>query len=479
MSEAVRRSKRVAPEIRRSLLNYGVERVKCASVEPNDVNRRLMREGGFAAVAAIALASPLLGRATALPFLLVAGAAAFVVDDGPLFDLFARPPDRRHGRLYGLAGFSLAAAVFAFLATAPQGNPEFGMGLPAFAATVFGVAVGNVGAQAVREIRPEPFLVSSSFSVAAFLAAVFAQLVVAMLDGTALTLPAFAFNAALAALVGALTRSLLFEGDDAAVVFTVGAVLLVFDVLDPAVHVSDVALAIGIAVGLGAVTYTTGTASVEGLLSGVLLCLLTIVLGGPGWFILLISFYGFGALSTKFRYEEKANRGVAEENEGARGTGNVLGNSAVALAAVVAFAAASYLPVHGGLFRLAFAGSLAAAMGDTLSSEIGGLYDTPRLVTTGERVPPGTDGAITWQGEFAGIVGAALMGVLMVIVLPLAPLTSTVATVGVVTGGGVAGMTADSLLGATVEGDRIDNETVNLLATLVGALVSVLLALVV
>ncbi|MEF8799944.1 MAG: DUF92 domain-containing protein [Halolamina sp.] len=437
-----------------------------------------MRESGFAAVAAIALVSPLLGRVTALPFLLIAGAAAFVVDEGPLFELFARPADRREGRLYGLAGFSLAAAVFAFLATAPLGNPEFGMGLPAFAAAVFGVAVGNVGAQAVRETRPEPFLVSSGFAVAAFLAAVLAELIVATLDGAVLALPAFAFNAALAALVGALTRSLLFEGDDAAVVFTVGAVLLVFGVLDPAVHVSDLALALGVAVGLGVVTYTTGTASVEGLLSGVLLCLLTIVLGGPGWFILLISFYGLGALTTRFRYEEKADRGVAEENEGARGTGNVLGNSAVALAAVVLFAAASDLPVHGGFFRLAFAGSLAAAMGDTLSSEIGGLFDNPRLVTTGERVPPGTDGAVTWQGELAGIVGATLMGMLMILVLPVAPLTSTVATVGVVTVGGVAGMSADSLLGATVEGDRIDNETVNLLATLVGALVSVLLALV-
>lgn len=442
------------------------------------MTRRLTQESGFAAIAAISLASPLLGRATAIPFLLVAGAAAFVVEDGPLFDLFARPPDRRQGQLYGLAGFSLAAAVLAFLATAPVGNPQFTMGLPAFAAAVFGVAVGNVGAQATRETRADPFLVSSGFAVAAFLAAGFAQLVVAMLAGSALALPAFAFNAALAALVGSLTRSLLFEGDDAAVVFTVGAVLLVFGVLDPAVLVGDMALAIGVAFGLGAVTYTTGTASVEGMLSGVLLCLLTIVLGGPGWFVLLISFFGIGALSTKFRYERKADRGVAEGNDGARGTRNVLGNSGVALAAVVGFAAAGYFPVDAALFRIAFTGSLATAMGDTLSSEIGGLFDTPRLVTTGKRVPPGTDGAVTWQGEFAGVGGAALVGLLLVVLLPIAPLTSPVAAVAVVTAGGVAGMTADSLLGATVEGGRIENETVNLLATLTGALVSVLLALV-
>lgn len=239
----------------------------------------------------------------------------------------------------------------------------------------------------------------------------------------------------------------------------------------------NVGLALGVAVALGTVTYTTGTASVEGMLSGVLLCLLTIVLGGPGWFAILISFYGLGALATKFRYEEKAARGVAEENEGARGTGNVLGNSAVALAAVIGFAAAGYVPVDAGLFRLAFAGSLAAAMGDTLSSEFGGLFDNPRLVTTGERVPPGTDGAVTWQGELAGVAGASLVGLLTVLVLPVAPIEATGAAVAVITVGGGVGMTADSLLGATVEGDRIDNETVNLLATLAGAVACVVLAL--
>ena len=439
------------------------------------MNRRLTREGGFAAVAAISLAAPLLGPATVVPFLLVAGAAAFVVDEGPVFELFARPADRREGRLYGLAGFSLAAAVLAFLATAPMADPRYTMGHPAFAASVLSVAVGNVGAQVVRETRPEPFLVSTGFAVAAFLAAAATQVVVTMLAGTPLALPTFAFLAALAALVGALTRSLMFEGDDAAVLFTVGIVLLVFGVLDPAVHVGDMALALAVALGLGVVTYTTGTASVEGLLSGVLLCLLTIVLGGPGWFAVLISFYGIGALSTKFRYEAKKRRGVAEENEGARGTGNVLGNSAVALAAVVAFAAAGDMPIDAGLFRLAFAGSLAAAMGDTLSSEIGGLFDNPRLVTTGERVPPGTDGAVTWQGELAGVAGATLVGLLTVVVLPVSPLPGTTIGVVVVTVGGVVGMTVDSVLGATVEGERIENETVNLIATLSGAVASILL----
>ncbi len=452
------------------------------------MNRRLRRDAGFAAVSLLALAAPLLGRATALPFLAVAGAAAFLVDDGPLYELFARPRDRQAGRLYGLASFALAAAVLAFLA-APPVAATYTMPLPAFAASVVTVGVGNLGATAVRDRFDEQFLVVAAFAIAAFLAALLAQLIVVALASTPFAAagvglgfaaaPTFTFHAAMAALIGALTRSMLSPGDTAAVTFAVGASMLVVGALVPAVHVLDVALALGVALFLGGFTYATGTASGEGMLAGVVFSLVTIGFGGPGWFVILLTFFGIGSLSTKFRYEEKADRGVAEANEGARGLGNVLGNAGIALAAVVGFAAvgAGEFPIDPNLFRLAFAGSLATATGDTLSSEIGGLFDTPRLVTTGERVPPGTDGAVTWQGELAGLVGAALVGVLAVLLLGVTRSPATV--VALVTVGGFAGMTADSLLGATVEGDRLENETVNLLATLAGALASVLVAFVV
>ncbi|MBP1985672.1 DUF92 domain-containing protein [Halolamina salifodinae] len=448
------------------------------------MNRTLKRDTGFAAVSLLALTAPVLGWATVLPFLAIAGAAAFLIEEGPAFELFARPRDWQSGRLYGLAAFALSAAVLAFLAAPPPAvAATYTMPLPAFAASVVTVGVGTLGATALRERVDEAFIIISAFAVAGFVAALLAQMLVVALGNSpvgvgsvdAVGLPTVTFHAALAALVGALTRSLLSADDRAAATFAVGASMLVIGALSQPVHMVDVGLALGVALFLGIVTYATGTASVEGMLSGVLLCLVTIVLGGPGWFALLLTFFGLGTLSTKFRYEDKAQRGVAEENEGARGLGNVLGNAAIALLAVVGFAAAGDLPVDPDLFRVAFAGSLAAAMGDTLSSEIGGLFDKPRLVTTGERVPPGTDGGVTWQGELAGLVGAALVGVLASMLLAVsAPMPWLVA---IVAAGGLAGMTVDSLLGATVEGDRIENETVNLLATLAGALASVLLLL--
>jgi len=131
-------------------------------------------------------------------------------------------------------------------------------------------------------------------------------------------------------------------------------------------------------------------------------------------------------------------------------------------------------------------------MADTLSSEFGGLFDAPRLVTTLRPVAPGTDGAITWQGEVAGVAGAGLVAALAALAMPFggsaaigdlagpaaAGTTVAVPVAVAVTGAGFVGMTVDSLLGATVEGGRIGNQGVNTLATLSGALAAVVLSVV-
>jgi uncharacterized protein (TIGR00297 family) len=434
------------------------------------VTSPLRRAGGFAVVGTLALAAPALGRAAAVPFAAVALGAAFVVDDGPLFDLFARPGDERQGRLAGLAGFALAAAGLALLATVPRAATA--MPVTVYVAAVLVVAYGNLGERLVAERTNNPFLAATGFATVGFLAAFGGQVATAFAVEGALLLPRFAFLAAAGALAAALMRAMLLVRDDPLVMVTVGIQLWLFEAVVTDVHVLEVAVALGVTVALGYASYALGAASVPGMLTGVLLGLLTIVFGGYGWFAVLVAFFVVGGLSTKFRYERKRERGVAEENEGARGTGNVLGNAAVALVAVIGYAAAPRLPVGVTAFQFAFAGSLAAAMSDTLSSEIGGLYDTPRLITTLEAVPPGTDGAVTWQGTVVGAVGAVVVAAASWFLLqdPRPPALAVVAV------GGVVGMVVDSLLGATVEGNRIGNESVNLLATLCGALASAGLA---
>jgi uncharacterized protein (TIGR00297 family) len=134
---------------------------------------------------------------------------------------------------------------------------------------------------------------------------------------------------------------------------------------------------------------------------------------------------------------------------------------------------------NGGIAALAalagnwtwFAGALAAANADTWSTEIGSRSRTPpRLITNWTRVPAGTDGGMTLLGTAGGIAGAMFIAGLSFVLGQ--PGVTAIAMAGIV------GMLVDSLLGATVQGKVrwMDNDAVNLAATLTGAVCASLIA---
>lgn len=402
-------------------------------------------------------------------FLAVAAAAA-IPAEGRVFEILSTPPDREDGRLRTLIGFSLTAAALALLI------PTLGLPVAVYVTALVTVFYGDLGRRLVREARGTETAATGGFVVVGGIAGVAGQIVVSVLPAGAGPgiLPEFLFLAASAALLGALLRSVMFARSDPLVLGLVTLLLWLFADLAVAVGWQEIVIALAISFLFGALSLMLETASIPGMLTGVFLSLLAVVLGGYGWFVVLLAFFGVGGLSTKYRYDEKVERGVAEPNEGARGTGNVLGNSLAALVALLLFAAHARFPLPGEAFVLAFTGSVATALADTLSSEIGGLYDRPRLITSFAAVEPGTDGAVTWQGEVAGILGAALIGVLSYVLLDI-PL----AGIGLIVLAGLAGMTADSLAGATIEGDLLGNQSVNFIATSVGALAGAVLWLIV
>jgi uncharacterized protein (TIGR00297 family) len=449
-------------------------------------------------VAAIAALAPTLGDAAVVPFLAVAGLAFFGVRDGEWFETLALPGDREEERLYGFVAFAVAAAGLALFASLPRAPLPY----EAFAAATLAVGGGRLGRALVGRQSSDEFPLVAGYLGVGAVAALAGQIAVLLqvdvfgvpralagaaadsaassgptdaVTAVAAALPESVFLASVAALTAALVRSLVFDRDAHITVILVAFATWGFVALNPTVTVPLVAFGLGVTAALGYVSYALGTASVPGMLTGVLSALLAVVLGGVGWFLTLMSFYAVGGLASKYRFDEKADRGVAQENDGARGTGNVLANSAVALVALLGYAATPHLAVPATLFAFAFAGATATAMADTLSSEIGGLFDGPRLVTTLRRVEPGTDGAVTWQGEIAGLAGAVLVGGLAVVGMPLGGL---VVSGGVVVLAGFTGMTADSVLGASIEGERVGNQAVNFLATLSGAAVAVALGVV-
>ena len=187
-----------------------------------------------------------------------------------------------------------------------------------------------------------------------------------------------------------------------------------------------------------------------------------------GW-LLLVAFFVIGSACTKIGYRRKAAANLAQERGGRRGARHALANAGVAAACAV-FAALTAYPV---LFAVAFAAAFATAAADTASSEIGQLVGRRTfLITTLRPVPRGTDGAVSLEGTLAGVAAAIAIGALgaavalypWICVLPVA-------------GAAVIGTTFESVVGATLEQRRLlDNEALNFLNTLVGALAGIALA---
>ncbi|HSE40254.1 MAG TPA: DUF92 domain-containing protein, partial [Acidobacteriota bacterium] len=86
-------------------------------------------------------------------------------------------------------------------------------------------------------------------------------------------------------------------------------------------------------------------------------------------------------------------------------------------------------------------------------------------------VPVGTEGAISLEGTFAGIVASIIVCVVGIL---LGSINATIAGICVIAA--FIGTTLESYLGATLEQMKIvDNEIINFMNTLIGAAAAMLL----
>jgi uncharacterized protein (TIGR00297 family) len=214
-----------------------------------------------------------------------------------------------------------------------------------------------------------------------------------------------------------------------------------------------------------ALAYALGMISSSGALGGLLVGATIYASLGPRGFAVLALFVIGGSLLTRLGYGRKARAGAAQEHGGRRSARNALANCAVATICAILAATTGSEP-----FAVAFVASLGAAFADTAESEIGQLFSrTPRLISTLQKVPPGTDGAVSFPGTLAGAVAAILTAVLG---LTLGML-ETPASALLVAIAAFLGTLADSLIGAL--SPRAGNELTNVLCTLVAALLALIL----
>ena len=209
---------------------------------------------------------------------------------------------------------------------------------------------------------------------------------------------------------------------------------------------------------VGLLIYIKGAIDLWGSIFMIIMGILIIFTAGFNWLLLIFVFLILGLLSTKYKHEYKKGMGIYE---GTRSVKNVISNG------IVPFVMAAFGNYAG------FIGSIAVATADTLASEVGVVDKYPRLITTFKKVPPGTDGGISPLGTAAGIVGAGIIGIFAYI-LGISADPFNALKIAVIAG--TFGCFVDSILGAVLESrNYLTNEHVNLLATVSGAILGILI----
>jgi uncharacterized protein (TIGR00297 family) len=200
--------------------------------------------------------------------------------------------------------------------------------------------------------------------------------------------------------------------------------------------------------------------SFGGAIAGAAVCFVLYVGVGFGAIVALVSVFALTWICTRFGYRRKEKLGTAEKRDG-RTALQVLANLAVAAGC------AGLLALTGKtVFLLALSAALAEAAADTVSSELGQARSAQaRLITTWEKVPAGTDGGVSLPGTLAGIAAAAAVSLVCVLtrLLPFRWMAISIIAA-------VAGMIADSFLGALLERRKLlNNDWVNFVSTLIAA----------
>jgi len=279
------------------------------------------------------------------------------------------------------------------------------------------------------------------------------------------------------ALFGAFVESLPWRLDDNLTVpFLSGLFAYGLLAMDPA-RLADALpelqrnLVLGLVINgmVSAVALRAGAVDLSGMIGG--MGVGTLTYGCTGWagYAVLLSFFALGTAATRLGYRRKSRLGIAQEKKGARSARHALANCGVAVYLGLLVIGSA----RGALHLVAFACAYATAAFDTVSSEVGQAYGgRPVMITSLRRVPPGTNGAVSWVGTSAGALAAGAVGVVawaggLIDPLMLAPVVLAA----------FVGSTADSFLGATLEARGLmDNDAVNFSNTLVGALAGIAFA---
>ncbi len=206
-----------------------------------------------------------------------------------------------------------------------------------------------------------------------------------------------------------------------------------------------------------------------------------VVWGTLGWrgYAVVMFYFLVGSAVTRIGMAQKEAEGIAEKRGGARGPENVWGSAFTATICAIGVATIKFGwldPSWESLLILGYVASFATKLSDTTASEVGKAYGKSTfLITTLKPVPRGTEGAISLEGTLAGIIGGVLISL---VAYSLGMITF--AGVIICTIAAFVATNIESVIGATLQSDIdwLSNELVNVINTIIGAVVAISIALI-
>lgn len=198
-----------------------------------------------------------------------------------------------------------------------------------------------------------------------------------------------------------------------------------------------------------------------------------LVWGSLGWrgYAIVLCYFLVGSAVTRIGMAQKEAEGIAEKRSGLRGPENVWGSALIgSICAVLSI----FVGFFGqSLLILGYVASFSTKLSDTTASEVGKAYGKRTfLITTLQAVPRGTEGAISLEGTLAGLLASAAIAILAW----LLGLISLLGVIWCVVAAFIA-TNLESVIGATLQSkwNWLTNEVVNVINTLIGAVVAILL----
>lgn len=253
-------------------------------------------------------------------------------------------------------------------------------------------------------------------------------------------------------LLATAAEALSWRGSDNLTVPLLGAVMAYFYLHAPWTAIVQFFTGEILALAVAAISYRVRFLDLSGALATFVLGAVVFGWGGWAFSLPLLAFFVLSSLLSRFGARRKRAASGAFQKGHRRDFGQVVANGGVPGLLVVLW----YLDPQPLWYSL-FLGAVAAVTADTWATEIGLLSRRPpRLITTLQTVAAGTSGAISGLGLFGAGLGAftiAMLGAALQFGEPGQRFGFS--GIAFITLAGVLAHLFDSLLGATIQAQRI------------------------